>query len=212
MRFKNRLHAAELLAEKLTLYQNKNPLVLGIPRGAMPIADYLQRKLGGDLDVVLVHKVGAPDHPEFAVGSVSEFGDLYRSPALEDYQISQHYFDEVAKKELQKLKVRREKYSPIHKPISPQNRIVLLVDDGIATGATLLSAIRAIRLRNPKKIICVAPVVSESAMSLIQREADEVVVLDQPKEFYSISQFYDDFNQVLDEEVIEILKAHSQMR
>ena len=208
MIFHNRIHAGELLAEKLSRFCNQNPLILGIPRGALPIAEVLQRKLGGDLDVILVHKVGAPDHPEFAIGSISEWGDIYRSSAIEDYQISAHYFEEAARGELNHLKARRQMYSPLLKPIHAKDRTVLLVDDGIATGATILSAIRAVRFMSPKKIICVAPVISKGAMELIKNEADEVLVLDQPEEFHSISQFYEDFSQVSDQEVIRILKSH----
>jgi len=206
MIFHDRIHAGELLALKLARYRHQNPLILGVPRGAMPIADVLQRKLGGDLDVILVHKVGAPDHPEFAIGSMSEFGDTYRSSALEDYQIPTQYFEEAARRELKGLKARREQYSPFLKPIHAKDRIVLLVDDGIATGATILSAIRAVRWMGPRKIICVAPVISKGALELIENEADEVVVLDLPQEFHSISEFYEDFNPVSDQEVIQILK------
>lgn len=212
MAFKNREQAAELLAARLSLYRSHHPLILGIPRGAVPMAKILADRLGGDLDVVLVHKIGAPDNPEFAVGSVSEFGSIYRSEAVEYYEISNSYIEKVAKRELEKLKERRRAYLPIHPPISPKGRFVIIVDDGIATGATVLSAIRAVRTLKPKKILVTAPVASPRTIQAIQREADNVVILETPPEFFSISQFYEEFPQVTDSEVLEILSESREKK
>lgn len=205
MYFQNRNQAAESLVEKLSHLCGEHPLILGIPRGSVPMAKVLADQLGGDLDVVLVHKIGAPDNPEFAIGSVSEFGTLYRSYGIEFYELSNEDLRNLADAEVKKLKEKRKRYSPIHAPISPTNRTVVIVDDGIATGSTMLAAIRALRSQNPKKIIVAAPVASVSAIELVKKEADETVVLDTPVDFMSISQFYDEFSQVSDEEVFEIL-------
>lgn len=203
--FHDRLQAAEKLVLALARYRNKSPLVLGIPRGSVPMAKHIADELNGELDVVLVHKIGAPDNPEFAVGSVSEFGTIHRPPSLGDYHLPTGYLERAAKTEIEKLKKRRASYSPIRPPIDPQNRVVIIVDDGIATGATLLAAIRAIRAQKPRKIIAAAPVGAPRTLDEIKYEVDELVVLETPLDFFSISQFYDEFPQVTDEEVLQTL-------
>ncbi len=203
--FRDRIQASELIADRLASYQGEHPLVLGIPRGAMPMAQLIADRLEGDLDVVLVHKIGAPDNPEFAIGSVSEFGTLYRSRALDRYRISSEYFIRSATEEISKLKERRRAYSPVGPATRSNGRIVILIDDGIATGSTLLAAVRAIRSQNPHQLIVATPVASLEAAHAVEREADLFVALETPEEFLSISEFYNDFPQVSDREVIQIL-------
>ena len=205
MVFQNRVEAAELLIPKLSRYRMARPLVLGIPRGAMPMAQVLADRLGGELDVVLVHKIGAPDNPEFAIGSVSEYGCIYLSESVRLYGYSMRQIDAIAHKETAKLKERRATYSPIRPAISPEGRTVIIVDDGIATGSTMLAAIRAVRGQNPKRVIVAAPVASPQALHSLKHEADETIVLEAPEDFFSISQFYEEFIPVSDTEVIEIL-------
>lgn len=171
------------------------------------MAEVLAKRLNGDLDIVLVHKIGAPDNPEFAIGSVSEFGTVYRSSGMELYQISKQDLQELVRRELTTLKKRRDTYSPIRPPINPIGRLVIIVDDGIATGSTMVAAVRAIRSQRPKKIIVASPVAAPNAFALLDREADELVTLDTPDDFFAISQFYDDFPQVSDEEVCRILQT-----
>ena len=205
MYFRDRGQAAEQLAKKLSHFTNKNPLILGIPRGALPMASIIADQLKGELDIVLVHKIGAPDNPELAVGSVSEFGETYHSDVADRLRISRSYLEKAAQEEIEKLKKRRQMYSPIRAPIDPRHRIVIIVDDGIATGATILSAVLAIRARSPERVVIAAPVASPSATELLRSVADEEVFLDVPEDFFSISQFYEDFPQVSDDEVIRIL-------
>lgn len=207
MRFKNREEAAGLMAKRLAKFQKERPLVLGIPRGAVVMAKEIAERLEGDLDVVLAHKLGAPGDPEYAIGSVSEFGAIFKRDAVEFFEIPESYLESEAQSELEKLKKRRAQYSPIHPPIDPQDRTVIIVDDGIATGATMLAAISAVRSRSPKRVIVAAPVASPSAAEILRLAADETVFLDTPTPFYSISQFYDDFSQVTDEDVIEALSV-----
>ena len=185
----------------------ERPLVLGIPRGAMPMARVLADRLGGDLDVVLVHKIGAPDNPEFAIGSISEFGSIYLSESVRLYGYSMRQIDAIAHNEATMLKERRAAYSPIRPAICPTGRTVIIVDDGIATGSTMLAAIRAVRGQNPRRIIVTAPVASPQALHFLKREADETIVLDAPEDFFAISQFYEEFDPVSDEEVINILSS-----
>ena len=165
------------------------------------MAKVLAEELRGDLDVVLVHKIGAPGNPEYAIGSVSEFGTVY----LNDSEYQSTEVDPIALREIEKLKDRHKSYSPIHSPISPKGRIVIIIDDGIATGSTMLAAIRAVRAQKPARIVVATPVASPSAIDFLEREADEVIVFEKPKDFYAISQFYENFPQVTDEEVFEIL-------
>lgn len=205
MGFLNRQEAAERLASVLAPYRGTNPLVLGIPRGSVPMAKYLADSLQGDLDVVLVHKIGAPNHPEFAIGSVSESGDLYRSESLSEMLLPRDYIEKQAQEEVTRLRARRTIYSPIRPPLSPKDRTVIIVDDGIATGCTILAAIRSLRGQNPKKLIVATPVASPRVLDRLKAEVDELVVLKTPLEFLSVGQFYDEFPQVSDEEVLQAL-------
>ena len=169
------------------------------------MAQLLADKLGGDFDVVLVHKIGAPDNPEFAIGSVSEFGNIFLNESAKLYRYAMDQIDEIAQNELKRLKKRRQQYSPIRPAVSPKDRIVIIVDDGIATGATMLAAIRAIRGQKPSKIVVASPVATPHVMDQLRSEADDVVVLDTPEDFFAISQFYEEFEQVTDDEVMDIL-------
>lgn len=207
MRFRDRTDAAEQLAGKLESYSKASPLILGIPRGSVPMAKILAQRLQGDFDVVLVHKIGAPDDPEFAIGSVSEFGSLYRSEAIEHYEIPNGYVERQAHEEISKLRKRRVSYSPIRPPMDPAGRVVIIVDDGIATGSTMLAAARAVRMRRPKRLIVAAPIISPRAADLIRPEVDQIVAVDVPANFYAISHFYESFPEVSDEEVAESLRS-----
>ena len=206
MSFANREEAAErLLRELERRHLGPRPLVLGIPRGSLPMARIIADRLGGELDVVLVHKIGAPGEPEFAIGSVSEFGTLQLSDAAKALEIPTEYIEAAAREQIAKLRERRRRYSPLRPPISPEGRDVIIVDDGIATGMTMLAAVRATRARNPRSIAVASPVASVQALRSLRAEADEVVVVGAPEYFISISQFYGDFPQIEDEEVLRVL-------
>jgi predicted phosphoribosyltransferase len=204
--FRDRIEAAELLAKRLAQYRGRNPLVLAIPRGAVPMARVIARSLQGDLDVVLVHKIGAPFQEEFAVGSVSERGDVHLSQEFEMYGIEKSYIDREVARQLEVLRRRRAAYTPLRPPISPASRIVIVVDDGIATGWTMVAALRAIRQQKPEMLIAAVGIAPRSAVDKMRAEADEVVCLETPADFYAVGQFFADFGQVTDEEVTEILR------
>ncbi|HEX7231925.1 MAG TPA: phosphoribosyltransferase family protein [Candidatus Binatia bacterium] len=205
MRLKNREHAAELLVERLTPnYKNKNPLVLGIPRGAVPMAKIIADGLAGELDVVLVHKLGHPDQPELAIGAVDEEGNVFVSEWAAD--LDPEFLERERRRQLEVLRRRRANYTPLRAPIDPRGRIVIVVDDGIATGSTMIAALRAVRAKRPKKLIAAVAVASTEAARAMLRECDEMVALKIPAEFYAVGQFFDDFGQVSDEEVITTLK------
>jgi predicted phosphoribosyltransferase len=206
MLFKDREHAARLLAQRLAGYRGQRPLVLGIPRGAVPMAKIIAAALDGELDVVLVHKLGAPGQPELAIGSVDEAGHLYLSDDVSAMGVSEAYIAREKAAQLDTLRKRRAMYTPIRPPIEPEGRLVIVVDNGIATGASMIAALRAVRARQPAKLVAAAAVASPQAVRQIAAEADEVVCVEVPEVLYSVGQFYEDFSQVSDAEVVAILR------
>jgi len=207
MRFKNREHAAHLLVDRLSpYYKNKNPLVLGIPRGAVPMAGIIADGLGGELDVVLVRKLGHPLQPELAIGAIDENGNVFLSDFA--FEIDPEYLDLEKNRQLEVLQKRRAQYTPQRRPIDAHDRVVIVVDDGIATGSTMTAALRAVRAQKPKKLIGAVAVASPDAARAMLHEADAMVCLKVPARFDAVGQFFVDFSQVSDDEVIAILREH----
>jgi predicted phosphoribosyltransferase len=205
MRFNSREHAAQLLVERLrTSYKNKNPLVLGVPRGAVPMAKIIADALGGELDVVLVHKLTHPEQAELAIGAIDEEGNAFVNDWAAD--LDPAYLAAEKKRQLDVLRQRRARYTPLRKSIDPHGRIVIVVDDGIATGSTMTAALRAIRVRKPKKLVGAVAVASPDAARAMLHECDAMVCLNVPAEFYAVGQFFADFRQVSDDDVVAILK------
>lgn len=205
MRFRNREHAAHLLAERLrATYREKHPLVLGVPRGAMPMAKIIAEELDGELDVVLVHKLGHPDQPEFAIGAVDESGNTI----LHDWaaELPVEYIEAEKERQLDTLRMRRSRYTPGRAPADPGGRFVIVVDDGIATGSTMMAALRSVRAMHPKKLIGAVAVASPDAARAMGRECDAIVCLNVPADFYAVGQYFEDFTQVTDDDVIEIMR------
>lgn len=205
MLFENREHAARLLARRLgASYKNKNALVLGIPRGAVPMAKIIADTLAGELDVVLVHKLGAPGQPELAIGAIDETGYV----VLSEYglDIDSAYLEAEKRAQLEVLRKRRADYTPSRASIDPQGRIVIVVDDGIATGSTMAAALRSIRRQSPKNLVAAVAVASADAARAVSNEADAMVCLKVAHHFYSVGQFFEDFTQVTDDDVIAIFE------
>jgi predicted phosphoribosyltransferase len=207
MRFENRIEAAKLLAERLAPYRGKNPLILAIPRGAVPMGKVLADALGGELDVVLVHKLGAPDNPELAIGSVGEDGSVFLGEYAGSFEKST--IEEETAAQLEVLRKRRRLYTAVHAPIDPAHRTVIVVDDGLATGSTMIAALRALRGRNPKRLIAAAAVSSPQAADGIEALADDCVFLHVPEVLFAVGDYFEDFSAVSDERVVDILReAH----
>jgi putative phosphoribosyl transferase len=207
MIFENRAAAAKQLAAALSQYRNKNPLVLAIPRGAVPMAKIIADELNGEFDVVLVRKLGAPGNPEFAIGSVDETGWVYLADYAERVGANEEYVKREVARQLETIRKRRIEYTPIRPPIDPTGRIVIVVDDGLATGSTMISALHALRSKNPAELICAVPVAPPDTVEKVGDSADRVVCLSTPLNFSAVAQFYREFRQVTDEEVIALLSA-----
>lgn len=200
--FKNRLEASLMLAERLQEYKNENGLVLAIPRGGVPIGYIISKELKFPLDIILSKKIGHPFQKEYAIGAVSIEDFIIDAPA----NVKPEYIES----EIQNIRnILKERYKALrgnHKPEPVKDKTVILTDDGVATGKTMLVAIRMIRKLEAKKIIVATPVIAPEAESLLKKEADRVVAIMIPPDFRGVGQFYDDFHQIPDEEVIELLR------
>lgn len=206
MIFQDRQQAAKMLTERLQDYKGRHPLILAIPRGAVPMAKIIADALDGEFDVVLVRKLRAPDYAELAIGSVDESGWTYIADHAESTGADSEYIEAERQRQMATIRQRRAQYTPIRPPIDPAGRIVIVIDDGLATGATMISALHGLRSRKPARLVCAIPVAPPETLRKIHALADEVVCLDAPYNFRAVGQFYAEFPQVEDEEVIALLQ------
>ncbi|HEX8011504.1 MAG TPA: phosphoribosyltransferase family protein [Casimicrobiaceae bacterium] len=206
MIFRDRIDAGEKLSVALAPWRGKHPLVLAIPRGAVPMGAVVAERLGGDLDVVLTRKLGAPGNPEFAIGAVDETGWTYIADYAEAAGATREYIAREVAAQLETMRRRRAQYTPARAPLDPSARVAIVVDDGLATGATMITALHSVAAKRPQRLICAVPVASQDAIAKVRPYADEVVCLEPSMEFFAISQCYRSFPQVDDDEVVAILR------
>ena len=207
--YRDREEAANLLVDALSAYRGKNPLILAIPRGAVPMGRTMADALGGELDVALVRKLRAPHQQELAIGSVDETGYVYLADHARMMDLPTAYLEAEKRTQLATLRQRRQQYTSIRPAISPAGRIVIIVDDGIATGSTMIAAIHAARAKKPAKLIVATAVAPTETVARIRPLVDDLVCLQTPDEFYAVGEFFRDFSQVTDEEVIALLNPQS---
>src|SRR5437764_8019839 len=208
--FRDRAEAGERLAAALAQWRGQRPLVLAIPRGAVPMGAIIAERLGGDLDVVLIRKLGAPGSDDFAIGAVDETGWPYLAPHASSTGATRDYIDRQVARELETMRGRRAQYTPARSPLDPRGRIAIVVDDGLATGATMITALHALAAKSPQRLVCAVPVGAHAAGELVRPHADDVVCLDAAYDFFAISQCYRSFPQVDDNEVVAILRASAK--
>lgn len=203
--FDDRDDAARQLAEALAPWRGRRPLVLAIPRGAVPMGRLVAEALGGELDVVLVRKIGARHQPEFALAAIDETGALHWTPGIDPASTDPMWLEHEKHAQLDLLRRRHARYRRGRESIDPAGRVVIVVDDGLATGSTMVAALHAIRAREPARLICAVPVAAPSALERVRPYADEVMCLAAPASFQAVSQFFGRFPQVEDDEVERIL-------
>ncbi|HSD86599.1 MAG TPA: phosphoribosyltransferase [Kofleriaceae bacterium] len=208
--FADRRSAGRMLGEALMHHRGANPIVLGLPRGGVPVADEVARALGGTLDVWVVRKLGVPYQPELGMGAIAEGPAVVLERSIvEGAGVSRKELFEIAHREMDEVGRRVERFRSGRALPELRDRVVILVDDGIATGGTMRAAIRAIKKRRPERLIVATPVASPDVVQSLAREVDEVVCLYQPRPMYAIGLWYEDFEQTADEEVVRILARAS---
>lgn len=210
--FRNRRDAGQRLARRLAPLAGREGLVvLGLPRGGVPVAAEIAKALGVSFDVFVVRKLGVPGHEELAMGAVASGGVRVLNPAvIQPLGISQEVIDRVAAMEQEELDRREREYRGTRQLPSLTGATVILVDDGVATGSTMLAAVEAVRMHRPAAVVVAAPVMSRDAIEVLNRAADACVDLADPEPFYGVAAWYADFAQVTDDEVRELLRIGGQ--
>lgn len=201
MIFKDRLDAAEQLIPFLEKYRNSDGVVLAVPRGGVPLGWYISKKLNLPLEIILTKKIGHPQSPEYAIGAVSLEGSIRN----ENTGVPDDYFTSEIERIRKILFDRYTRFMGTRKPIDLKNKTVIIVDDGVATGNTMLASLQLIRKKQPGKIIMAIPVAPPDTYEKLKPFTDELICLQTPDDFIGVGQYYDDFEQVSDEDVIHLL-------
>jgi len=211
--FRDRNDAGQRLAARLTHLHDRDPVVLALPRGGVAVGFEIARRLGAPLDIVLVRKIGVPWQPELALGAVADGGTpevfiderMQRSLGIRD-----EYVREETARQMAEIERRREVYCAGRPPIEVEDRTAIVVDDGIATGATMRVALRALRRRGPGRLVLAVPVAAPETLASLAAETDETVCVEPAEGLGAIGYYYDDFHQMADTEVIDLLTPATQ--
>lgn len=213
--FENRREAGRLLADVVERRKFPNPVVLALPRGGVPVAIEVAARLKAPLDLVLVRKIGAPLQPELAVGAIVDGGSpeiVTNDAIIQETGTSEAYLQEEARRQLAIIETRRKLWIAGARRVRIKNMTAIVVDDGIATGATVRAALHALKRQDPSRLVVATPVAAPDTVAALETEADEVICLETPRLFGAIGYFYRDFSQVSDNEVAEILQRYSEPR
>lgn len=212
LRFADRREAGAVLASKLTHYADRpGVIVLALPRGGVPVGFEVARRLHAPLDIFLVRKLGLPGHPEYAMGAIATGGvRVLNEEAIGRHRIPESVIDAVATEEQQELARREAAYRDGRSAVPIDGRIAILVDDGLATGASMRAAVTAVRQLTPARIVVAVPVGAPSTCAEMQQIADEVICARMPDPFNAVGQWYDDFSQTSDDDVRSILSSRAR--
>ncbi len=205
--FKDRKEAGEVLAECLAAYRDKDALVLGIPRGGVPVAAEVARGMNAEMDIIVARKLGSPDSAELAIGAVTANGGRFlNEEVIRELDVSDTYLAHVTETEMAEARRREEKFRGSRPAPTLKDRIVILVDDGLATGATMRAAVRSVRKAMPARLVVAVPVAPPQTCGELRQEADEVICPYQPDPFWAIGLFYQNFAPTEDSEVESLLR------
>ncbi|WP_447802488.1 phosphoribosyltransferase [Pseudomonas serbica] len=204
----NRAAAGRRLVEPLLQYAHRpDVIILALPRGGVPVAYEVATALGVRLDLLLVRKLGVPSHPEYAMGAIASGGiEIRNEQALRAHPIDKAAFEAVVARETRELLRRQQVYRGTRAPVQLKDQVVILIDDGLATGASMLAAVQAVRLQEPTRVVVAVPVAPVETAEALRREVDEVICPIMPDWFMSIGHWYMDFSQTSDKEVIDLLQ------
>lgn len=208
MIFRNRQDAGAQLAERLQAYKPDRPIVIALPRGGVPVGAEVARRLDAPLDVLIVRKVGAPENPEYAIGALAEGGELWiREGAVQELGVTRHELQALEARQQEEIVRRMERYRQGRPMVDVRGRLVLVVDDGLATGATMMAAVRALKAKGASRIVVAVPAAAASSATRMRRDVEALIAIIEREDFYAIGQWYDDFSQVGDEQVVSILSS-----
>jgi putative phosphoribosyl transferase len=208
--FADRRDAGRQLAARLLPLADEDPVVVGLPRGGVPVADEVAKALGAPLEILAVRKLGAPGNPEYGIGAIAEDGTCVLDPgAVAALGIATDELDAIAAREAEEMRRRVATYRGAREALPLAGRTVIVIDDGVATGVTDTAAARSIRRRRPQRLILAVPVCAPDSLALLRGEADDVVSLIAPRQLRGVGQWYRDFAQVSDREVIAALARRS---
>ncbi len=207
MQFKDRLDAAKQLAPLLEKYAGEDGVILAIPRGGVPIGHYLARQLHFPMELLMTKKLGHPQQPEYAIGAVSLEGEFVQR----NLNVPAQYIENQVKNIRRKLQSRYKKFMGDRQPVDLKGKTVIIVDDGIATGRTILATLPILRQKQPKRLVVAVPVAPGEVAEMFEEVVDEFVCVHTPEQFFGVGQFYEDFDQVPDGQVVQLVNDSLSM-